>query len=393
MTRPGSVVCLLAGSYRMSSTFYPPVSGTPSAWIVYKNYGDGDVNLIWMGGPSAPDQMMVKIGGGDFPSGPAYLEFRGLKLDGQAIAIAGFFCLGSHHLRFIENSITNTGGAGISTVLCDYLASERNIIHHNGYSHGWTSGISYNSNQWFDEYAGFHNIISNNIVVGEFDGSSKHTDGNAIILDLSKRTNDYSSANTPPVLVINNVAYGNGGRCIHAYVVTNFWIVNNTCHKNGLDLALNYAPSYSVNNSKDGYFVNNIAVAWNSKNAGFAQYGSNTNIHYFRNLTFGSPNNFVHSDPYQFIHANPLFEDPPVFDPVQNGQYAAALLPTLLGGKLMLRSNSPALRRGVDPSTLPDLPAAIVADLKKHIYRDINGSPRPQGGPFDLGAYQMTGVR
>jgi len=35
---------------------------------------------------------------------------------------------------------------------------------------------------------------------------------------------DASTANTPPVLIINNVVYGNGGRCIHAYIVTNFWI-------------------------------------------------------------------------------------------------------------------------------------------------------------------------
>jgi hypothetical protein len=34
--------------------------------------------------------------------------------------------------------------------------------------------------------------------------------------------------NNPPV--INNVSYGNGGRCMQAYIVTNFWIVNNTCY-------------------------------------------------------------------------------------------------------------------------------------------------------------------
>src|SRR5207253_5928147 len=78
--------------------------------------------------------------------------------------------------------------------------------------------------QWFDTYPGFHNIISNNIVAGEFDSSSNHTDGNGIILDLSNGSYNASTANTPPVLIINNVVYGNGGRCIHAYIVTNFWI-------------------------------------------------------------------------------------------------------------------------------------------------------------------------
>jgi hypothetical protein len=53
---------------------------------------------------------------------------------------------------------------------------------------------------------------------------------------------------------------------------------------------------------------------------------------------------------------------------------------------LELLSLSPARARGIDPSTLPNLPAAIVADLKKYAYTDINGKVRPQGG-FDLGAY------
>src|SRR5690349_2714910 len=45
-SQPGSVVCLLSGTYNMGSTFYPPTSGTPSSWIVYKSYGNGAVNLV-----------------------------------------------------------------------------------------------------------------------------------------------------------------------------------------------------------------------------------------------------------------------------------------------------------------------------------------------------------
>src|SRR2546423_26799 len=198
VTQPGSVVCLLAGTYNLSSTFYPPTSGSPSSWIVYKSYGNGAVNLVWTAGAIA--QPMFKFGGGSFPSGPAYLEFRGLNLDGQNNALDGFFCQGDHHLRFIGNSINNTGGSGVRAIHCDYLTSDHNLINHNGYLYGWTSAISYNNDQWFDNYSGFHNIISNNIITGDFDGTSNHTDGNRIILDLG--------GNTPPALIINNVAYG-----------------------------------------------------------------------------------------------------------------------------------------------------------------------------------------
>jgi hypothetical protein len=80
-----------------------------------------------------------------------------------------------------------------------------------------------------------------------------------------------------------------------------------------------------------------------------------------------------------------LFVNPPS---LSDGQYATALSASLLGSGLELLSLSPLRGKGIDPSTLPNLPAAIVVDLKKYIYTDINGKPRPQGG-FNLGAYQF----
>src|ERR1700681_3912875 len=44
-TQAGSVLCLLGGIYNFSYSFTPPNSGSPSSWIVYKNYGDGPVNI------------------------------------------------------------------------------------------------------------------------------------------------------------------------------------------------------------------------------------------------------------------------------------------------------------------------------------------------------------
>jgi Domain of unknown function (DUF4082)/Bacterial Ig domain/Putative Ig domain/Immunoglobulin domain len=382
-SQPGSVVCLLAGPYNMGSTFYPPTSGTPSSWIVYKSYGNGAVNLVWTAG--ATGQPMFKFGNGSFPSGAAYLEFRGLNLDGQNNALDGFLCQGGHHLRFMSNNINNTGGSGVGAVDCDYLTSDHNMINHNGYLYGWTSAISYNSAQWFDNYAGFHNIASNNIITGEYDGSPNHTDGNGIILDLSNGSYNFSSANTPPALIINNVVYGNGGRCIQANVVTNFYIINNTCYKNNLDTSLGNVGSFTSQNSMNGYFINNIAVAVASNNPSYDQESSNSNIQYFADMYFGSSNNFSYSNPSQLINANPLFTNAPG---LSIGGYTSALAPSLLGTGLTLQASSPACNRGIDPSTLSGLAASIVSDLKKYIYVDINGKARPQGGGSDLGAYQ-----
>ena len=374
-SQPGSVVCLLAGTYNLGSTFYPPTSGTPSSWIVYKSYGNGAVNLVWTAG--ATGQPMFKFGNGSFPSGAAYLEFRGLNLDGQNNALDGFLCQGGHHLRFMSNNINNTGGSGVGAVNCDYLTSDHNMISHNGYLYGWTSAISYNNAQWFDNYAGFHNIASNNVITGEYDGSSNHTDGNGIILDLG--------GNTPPALIVNNVVYGNGGRCIQANGVANFWFINNTCYKNDLDTSLGNVGSLTTQNSSNGYFINNIAVAAASNNPSYDQQGSNPNVQYFADMYFAAPINFSYSNPSQLINADPLFINAPS---LSIGAFSTSLAPGLLGTGLTLQSSSPAYNRGIDPSTVSGLAAYIVTDLRKYIYVDINGKARPQGGAVDLGAYQ-----
>ena len=256
--------------------------------------------------------------------------------------------------------------------------------------YGWTSGISFNSTRWFDSYSGFHNIISNNFVAGEYDGSSHHTDGNGIILDLSNGSYDYDSADTPPALVINNVVYGNGGRCIVAYVVTNFWIVNNTCYKNNLDPEVKNAGSLTTNNSKNGRFINNIAVAWKSDQPPYEQKNPNSDILYYSDSYFGASNNFVYSDPSQLIEADLLFVHAPVLDLKLPGQYASVPHPSRIGNGLALSPSSPAIGRGIDPTALPKLPKNIITDLRKYVYTDIDGKKRPRGGPFDLGAYQSS---
>jgi hypothetical protein len=380
-TQPGSVVCLLGGTYNLSSTFVPPNSGSPSSWIVYKNYDSTPVNFVWTGAADASP--MFKVGNGSFPSGPAYLEFQGLHLNGSGNAADGFFCRGGHHARFIANSISDTGGSGIGSINCDYLTADHNLINHNGYIpsstsvpqwYSWTSAISFNSHLRFDNYPGIHSVISNNIIAGEVDQSSNHSDGNGIILDLG--------GNTPPALILNNVVYGNGGRCISPNHVQNFYIINNTCYDNALDSSEPNFPEFGVNGSSNGFLVNNIAFAVSSSNPSFAQYNSVSNVNYTADMYFNGSPNFSSS---QLIQANPLFLSPPI---LAIGGFATALAPSLLGNALTLLPLSPAYGKGIDPSTLSGLPAAIASDLKTYVYTDINGKARPKGGGVDLGAYQ-----
>ena len=162
-------------------------------------------------------------------------------------------------------------------------------------------------------------------------------------------------------------------------------MVNNTCYKNDLDTSLGNVGSFTSQDSSNGYFINNIAVSVASNNPSYDQEGTNANIYYYADMYYGSPINFSYADPSQLINADPLFANPPS---LSIGGYAMSLAPSLLGSDLTLLATSPAYNPGIDPTTLSGVPTNIVSDLKKYIYTDINGKPRPQGGGSDLGAYQ-----
>jgi hypothetical protein len=384
----GDVVCIEPGTYSLASTFYPSHSGSANAWILFTRYGAGVVDIVWTAGANVSDKTMIHMHSAKFPDGPSYIEFKGLTLDGRNIAENGFFCQGSHHLRYIQNTIINQGSSGIGSVLCDYQTADHNIVYHNGYHGGWSSGISYNSSQWFDSYTGFHNIVANNIVVGSYDNSNYHTDGNGIIMDLSARSYDPVTANTPPALVVNNVVYGNGGRCIENYVVTNIWVVNNTCYDNGLDLALGGIGSMTSNNSSNEYFINNIVQTWNNEPPFMVAGKVKAHIVFRHNLVYGARNSGISdSDPRDFLVANPMFVNPPVFNLTAGGQHALALKPALLGNGLHLQPSSLGIGVGSDPTSLAGANSALRSDMNTYIYSGIMGKSRPHGGPFNLGAY------
>jgi hypothetical protein len=383
----GDVVCIAPGNYSLSSSFVPSHSGNSNAWITYTGYGTGAVDIVWTAGANASNEEMFYLHGSTFPNGPSYIEFKGLTLDGQNTADSGFFCYNAHHLKYLNNTITNLGSAGIASIYCDYQTADHNLIYHNGYNQGWSSGISFNSSQWFDTYDGIHNIVSNNIVAGSYDGSTNHTDGNGIIMDLSNKTYDASSANTPAALIVNNVVYGNGGQCIEDNYVTNIWVVNNTCYDNVLDLTLGKSAEFDNHVTKDSYYINNIADAWGNNYPFLANGTNNTGLTFSNNLIYDGTNYGTPSA--GFTTANPDFINPPAFNATAGGQYAKALIPSSLGNGLDLQSSSPAIGAGIDPLSLSGINSDLKSDISACIYTDINGNPRPKGGPFTLGAYQQ----
>jgi hypothetical protein len=395
LSSPGAVICMESGTYTFSK-FKFTKNGTPSAWIVYRGYGDGPVNIV----ASTNTSCLWCFQSSSYWRA-AYTDIIGLNFDGQNMAQTGIACQKTHHLRFVVNSIKNMGGAGISTNYCDYMYASGNRITHSGYVQGWSSAIDFLTTQWADSASGFHNIAINNIISGEYDASSHHTDGNGIIMDLSDGTTNYSSANTPSTLIANNVIYENGGRCICINTVSNIWVVNNTCYKNTLDTSHSFGEIL-FDRVKNTYVINNIVNGWNTAHQPFYAFDQPISaLKFYSNLIYNSGRlNFTPSVPTQFIYDNPEFYSPPYVYPSAPGQYATALAPNLLGDDLELQAGSPAIDAGIDPTRVTPIvltangntfnDSDILSDLQQYVFTDINGVQRPQGSGFDLGAYEFT---
>lgn len=394
-SEPGSVICLLGGTYNISSTFLPARSGTSTSYITWKSEGDSPANFVWTGGAGTNNgtgRQMIAL------NGRSYINFIGLNLDGQQFANAGILCHGGHHISYQGLHVKNVIYSGLASSACDYMTADHNQIWNIGQNpHGLAtigtnagSGITYNLQTLVDRYSGLHSVISNNIVSGQFDPTSAHTDGNGISLDLS------SQSATGATIIVNNVVYGNGGRCIHiGSNPPNFWtntiVVNNTCYKNSLDLtSRSVRANFMASGSANTQLINNISYAWSGWNGTVPNYqvvNGATGTTFHKALWFGGVLGVTSNS--EFIHADPLFADPPFYNATAGGQYANSLDPALLGSGLTLQSGSPARGVGVDPSTVSGIPSQVVTDMQPYIYVDINGAARPHSS-MDLGAYQSS---
>jgi len=164
----GSVLCLLA-VLQLSSSFTLPTA-VPLRWIVYKNY-DSTPSTSSIPAPPMPLHLPHHQGGSFLP-GPCLPRIPRLNLNGQGNSGDAFWC--AYSSPPLISTPCTIPRSGVATRDCDYLTADHNLVLPQRLLasstsvpqwYGWTSGISFNSNQWFDNYPGFHNIISNNIVV------------------------------------------------------------------------------------------------------------------------------------------------------------------------------------------------------------------------------------
>jgi hypothetical protein len=375
--RAGDVVCLLAGTYRLSEPLTITLHGTRSAWIVFRSYG-GRATLT-AARPLNAALITVHDPG-------SYLQFSGLSFDGGTTRANEAVILGHrvHHVRLIGNDIRNMSAAGLAALSTDYVTFAGNVIHRFGDGVGWSSGISVNSDDgavWADRAPGFHTVITGNVISGGVDNSAYHSDGNAIIVDLG--------GDIAPILIANNLAYENGGRCIENKGVQHVWVVNNTCYKNGLDSRLGQVGEIQNQDVEDVHLINNVAVAWSNRYPYKTE--QSVDVTFSHNVAFGGLPSIVPDDvvgnPAALRVADPKFVNPPTVDPAADRQWQSA--PTNVGVAARFRPapGSPLLKWGVDPRAEPGVNQAYRSALVRFLARDLSGNRRVTVGRPAVGAF------
>ncbi|MDX1932412.1 MAG: right-handed parallel beta-helix repeat-containing protein [Capsulimonadales bacterium] len=215
-----------------------------------------------------------------------HVQVIGLIVDGS---LASAECNGivlhptAHHVRILDCTVRNMGGAGIAAVGTvsdatqevtegsDYVTINGNAVYRcawgSKYDQSGITLLGLRNRQESDR--GYHNVVVGNRIYENRSrytppsrtGNGFHTDGNGIIIDTS-----YES---PRTLIGNNLVYRNGGRGIHVFKSNNVDVVNNTCVRNLQDGDLRVpfpngsGPSaeLSVGQSARVRFLNNIAVS------------------------------------------------------------------------------------------------------------------------------------
>jgi parallel beta-helix repeat protein len=227
--QPGDTIYVAAGNYTCFGINKSGAAGLPITLT-----GDGSVT----------------ISGGTCGNG----IFIGNKIHDitiQNLEIANFSDAGiaatggeAYNLTISHNIIHGNNGGGIILVGSDCVTVSWNIVYENAFTApNDTSGISLyefttqpNCKTSTD---GFRNHVAHNEGYGNDNKFSGATDGNCIIIDDMRHTqNQPIVPYYGPTLIIDNYCHDNGGRGIHVYSSDNVSIQSNTATNNCKNLVV-----------------------------------------------------------------------------------------------------------------------------------------------------------
>ena len=333
----------------------------------------------------AIEKSYVTIDGFDVQSGGTGHGIEATFIDGSSRNN------GPHHIVVVNNICHDCPGSGISMSYGDYYRIENNVCFHNCATNKYQgSGISVYEARPVAGSDAMRIFVLRNTCYGNtalvLPGDVPHSDGNGIIIDDLRHTQNPGAAGSYPykTLVENNVCYFNGGKGIHVFLSENVVVRNNTCCFNNRDPKnpATWRGELSNVDSSNTLWINNIAVAdtqVNASNAAILDASSgkqpNASVMWKRNLTFNgkakaasiiqSPANpsLTAATPYRnMLGVNPQF--------LKSGNGEAEM-------DLHLASSSPARNAAM---ASPGLASS-----------DRDGRRRVSGSAPDLGAYETPG--
>lgn len=376
IVNPGDTVLIAGGTYTDGGNnwvLHSTRSGTAAAWITFKNIPGQtpiftfsgwagikvDASYIVIDGITVignNDHCTVAGAAADAQSGGADPAYNGTAVSLDARGVTNKY----NHITIKNCTLEKCGCGGVGELECDYTTIDHCTIFNNAwYSQYGGSGISLCTSCNVDTAAGYHNIISNNVVYNNrmlinYYSTGKPTDGNGIIMDSNNNVG--VSPPIPPysgrTLIYNNLVVNNGGGGVHVFDSQHVDACYNTCYHNA-QIESDYNELDAID-AGDVQFFDNIAVA---NSGGQANYiWNSTNITFDYNLyDIGSTSATGTHD----LTGDPLFVNPGNDPTTANFNLQAA---------------SPAVDSAAAGPYTPTV--------------DILGAPRPQGAHNDRGAYE-----
>jgi Periplasmic copper-binding protein (NosD) len=279
-----------------------------------------------------------------------------------------------HHVVLRGNKVSNCSGGGIFTAQSDYVLIENNAVWGNAFwSPYGNSGISMYQGWNSDDSTDYKMIVRGNASFNNFnkipfvDSNPRAiTDGNGIIIDDNRNTQNFSGNNNNPTpykgrtLVDSNLVFENGARGINVYSSDHVDVVHNTSYRNSIQPE---TPDGEVTmfDAKDVRVFNNILVAREDRpvikraSANDPSKADERNSQSFgRNIVF-SGTGFDAPTNDNKLGVDPQFLNPSAQD-------------------FRVANSSPAID---------------AADTQLSFSRAIFGSARPLGNGPDIGAYEI----
>jgi parallel beta-helix repeat protein len=387
-TQPGDTVLVKNGTYSRPDDPNADVvninrSGTAQAPITlaaYPGHRPKITSVNWLGIRVQASYIVVdgfilegNLNSLSLDEARSLMNNPGPKYGGAGIAVAPPYnnkLVKPHHVTIRNNEVYRFPGGGIYSISADYLTIEGNLLYSNAYYSPYdSSGISVYQNWNSDRSTDYKIIIRGNMIsdtrnlipfiFSDPDPAKRViTDGNGIIVDDSRQTQNFSNDNpnykdayVGRTLVENNIVYNNGARGIHVFSSDHVDIVNNTTLGNSYQKETPEGE-ISASDASDVRIYNNIALPVDGRK-GLAVSSANS-VLAVRNLIYGG----VASD----------------LDPASN----------IIGRDPKLTNPS-----GNDFRPASDSPAIDAGDLALAAKKDIYGQLRPLGAGVDIGAIEV----